>query len=107
MSEPAGADLRPEDEARAYERLKPRLAALWKEVFPRDDEAYTSVIVPSVTVDAEALARHAEALYYEEALLFLLIRLRNPRSRVIYVTSQPLAPGRASTTTSSSWPASR
>ena len=90
MSEPAGADLRPEDEAQAYERLKPRLASLWKEVFPRDDEAYTSVIVPSVTVDAEALARHAEALYYEEALLFLLIRLRNPRSRVIYVTSQPL-----------------
>ena len=29
-------------------------------------------------------------LYYEEALLFLLIRLRNPRSRVIYVTSRPL-----------------
>ena len=90
MSDPTGADLRPEDEAKAYEHLKPRLAALWKEVFPRDDEAYTSVIVPSVTVDAEALARHAEALCYEEALLFLLIRLRNPRSRVIYVTSQPL-----------------
>ncbi len=90
MSEPWGAGLRPEDEAQAYERLKPRLAALWKEVFPRDDEAYTSVIVPSVTVDAEVLARHAEALYYEEALLFLLIRLRNPRSRVIYVTSLPL-----------------
>ena len=90
MSDPSGVDLRPEDEAEAYERLKPRLAALWKEVFPRDDEAYTSVIVPSVTVEAEAFARHAEALYYEEALLFLLIRLRNPRSRVIYVTSRPL-----------------
>ena len=46
--------------------------------------------MPSVTVEAEALARHTEALYYEEALLFLLIRLRNPRSRVIYVTSRPL-----------------
>jgi hypothetical protein len=90
MGGPAGLELRIEDEAQAYERLKPRLAALWKEVFPRDDLAYTSVIVPSVTVEAEALARHAEALCYEEALLFLLIRLRNPRSRVIYVTSQPL-----------------
>ncbi len=90
MSSGTGTDLRPEDEAAAYERLKPRLAALWKEVFPHDDEAYTSVIVPSVTVDALTLERHGEALYYEEALLFLLIRLRNPRSRVVYVTSRPL-----------------
>jgi len=90
MSDPSGVDLDPEDEAQAYERLRPRLAVLWKEVFPRDDQAYTSVIVPSVTLDAEALARHSEALYYEEALLFLLIRLRNPPSRVIYVTSRPL-----------------
>jgi len=90
MDAPPGSEHGGDDEARAYERLKPRLAALWKEVFPRDDLAYTSVIVPSVTVEAEALARHSEALYYEEALLFLLIRLRNPRSRVIYVTSRPL-----------------
>jgi len=91
MSEGALGGLRPEDEAAAYEPLKPRLAALWKDVFPRDDQAYTSVIVPSITVDAEALARHPEALYYEEALLFLLIRLRNPRARVVYVTSLPLS----------------
>jgi PGM1 C-terminal domain len=90
MSDPPESERGLDDEAKAYERLKPRLAALWKEVFPRDDQAYTSVIVPSVTVDAPALARHQEALYYEEALLFLLIRLRNPRSRVIYVTSRPL-----------------
>jgi hypothetical protein len=90
MSEATRALPRPEEEADAYERLKPRLARLWKDVFPRDDEAYTSVIVPSVTVDQEALERHAEALCYEEALLFLLIRLRNPRARVIYVTSLPL-----------------
>lgn len=90
MAPPLGDDLRPDQEALAYERLKPRLATLWKDVFPLDDQAYTSVVVPSVTVEAEALARHAEALIYEEALLFLLIRLRNPRARLIYVTSLPL-----------------
>ena len=90
MAPPLRDDLRPEQEAEAYERLKPRLATLWKDVFPLDDQAYTSVVVPSVTVEAEALARHGEALIYEEALLFLLIRLRNPRARLIYVTSQPL-----------------
>jgi hypothetical protein len=30
--------------------------------------------------------------FYEERLLFLLIRLRNPRAHVIYVTSQPVHP---------------
>lgn len=85
-------DLTPEQELEAFERLKPRLAALWREVFPRDDEPYTSVIVPSISVDPAELTRRAGARFYEEALLFLLIRLRNPRARVVYVTSEPLAP---------------
>ncbi len=32
------------------------------------------------------------ASFYEERLLFLLIRLRNPRARVVFVTSQPVHP---------------
>jgi hypothetical protein len=34
-----------------FELLKPVLANLWDSVFPGDDEAYTSVIVPSLTLD--------------------------------------------------------
>lgn len=83
-------DLSPEREAEAFERLKPRLVALWSQVFPRDDEPYTAVVVPSVTLEAEDLARQRGALFYEEVLLFFLIRLRNPLARVVYVTSQPL-----------------
>src|SRR5262249_87117 len=80
-----------EDDRAAYERLKPQLATLWKDVFPSNDAHYTSVIVPSVSTDAQTLLRHGEALVYEEVLLFLLIRLRNPKARVIYLTSRPLA----------------
>ncbi len=83
-------DFTPDEEIRAFDALKPRLAALWAEIFPKDDEPYTSVIVPSVTLDAGALARHRGSRFYEETLLFLLIRLRNPRARVVYVTSQPI-----------------
>ena len=79
-------------EAAAYERLKPQLATLWKDVFPSNDSHYTSVILPSVSTDAQTLLRHGEALVYEEVLLFLLIRLRNPKARVIYLTSLPLPP---------------
>ena len=83
-------DLSPEQESQAFESLKPRLVKLWADVFPKDDEPYTSVIVPSVTLDDGALARLGATRFYEEALLFLLMRLRNPQARVVYVTSQPI-----------------
>jgi hypothetical protein len=79
-----------EEEARAFDALKPRLARLWAEVFPKDDEPYTSVIVPSVTLDDRELARLGTTHHYEEALLFLLMRLRNPQAHVVYVTAQPI-----------------
>jgi hypothetical protein len=82
--------LAPEEEKRAFEALKPRLAELWADVFPKDDAPYTSVIVPSVTLDDGELVRHGDSRFYEETLLVLLMRLRNPRARVVYVTSQPI-----------------
>jgi hypothetical protein len=73
-----------------FERLKLRLAALWAEIFPRDDAPYTCVVVPSVSIGSDELKRHPEAAFYEETLLFFLIRLRNPRARIVYVTSEPI-----------------
>jgi hypothetical protein len=52
----------------------------------------TSVVVPSLTLDNEELAKLSGVSYYEERLLFLLIRLRNPRASLVYVTSQPVHP---------------
>src|SRR5262249_34073325 len=79
-------------ELEQFDRLKPRLVELWREVFPRDDQAYTSVVVPSLTLEGAELARLRGATFYEERLLFLLIRLRNPHARLVYVTSQPVHP---------------
>ncbi|MGH9423287.1 MAG: peptide ligase PGM1-related protein, partial [Thermoanaerobaculia bacterium] len=87
---PTDADL--EFEIDAFERLKPRLAALWDTVFPGHDESYTSVIVPSLTLDQAEMAKIPAIHWYEERLLFLLMRLRNPHARVVYVTSQPIHP---------------
>jgi hypothetical protein len=92
MSVLAETDTAEEIEIAAFERLKPRLAALWDSVFPGDEEAYTSVIVPSLTLDPEELAKIAGIDFYEERLLFLIMRLRNPRAHVVYVTSQPVHP---------------
>jgi pheganomycin biosynthesis PGM1-like protein/ATP-grasp domain-containing protein len=58
----------------------------------RDEEPHTSVVVPSLTLDQSELKKLSGVSFYEERLLFLLIRLRNPRARVVYVTSQPVHP---------------
>src|SRR5664280_288896 len=58
----------------------------------RDEEPHTSVVVPSITLDQAEMRKLAGASFYEERLLFLLIRLRNPRARVVFVTSQPVHP---------------
>ena len=91
-SPPPPADLDPETEIARFDALKPRLAALWSTIFPGDDEPYTSVIVPSLTLDQSELRKIDGATFYEERLLFLLIRLRNPRAHMVYVTSQPIHP---------------
>jgi hypothetical protein len=75
-----------------FERLKPRLRDVWEALTMRDEEPHTSVVVPSLTLDRGSLEKLPGASFYEERLLFLLIRLRNPRARMVYVTSQPVHP---------------
>jgi len=89
---PFACDLDLETEIAAFDALKPRLAGLWGTIFPGDEEHYTSVVVPSLTLDQGELRKLPGASFYEERLLFLLIRLRNPRARMVYVTSQPIHP---------------
>ncbi len=89
---PFASDLSLEDEIASFERLKPRLAEVWETLMMREEEPHTSVVVPSLTLDQSELRKLAGASFYEERLLFLLIRLRNPRARMVYVTSQPVHP---------------
>ena len=46
-----------ETEIARFDALKPRLAALWSTIFPGDNEPYTSVIVPSLTLDQSELRK--------------------------------------------------
>ena len=89
---PFAATLAAEEEIRRFEELKPRLKAVWDVLMRREDQPGTSVVVPSLTLDQDELRKLDGATFYEERLLFLLIRLRNPRAHVVYVTSQPVHP---------------
>jgi hypothetical protein len=89
---PFAATLSPEEELSRFEELKPRLSEVWDVLMRTADQPGTSVVVPSLTLDQDELRKLDGATFYEERLLFLLIRLRNPRAHVVYVTSQPVHP---------------
>ncbi|HZF13307.1 MAG TPA: peptide ligase PGM1-related protein [Thermoanaerobaculia bacterium] len=86
------SNLTHEQELAEFEILKPRLHEVWEALTLQDETPHTSVVVPSLTLDQSGLQKLAGASFYEERLLFLLIRLRNPKARVVYVTSQPVHP---------------
>ncbi|MEM9924494.1 MAG: peptide ligase PGM1-related protein [Cyanobacteria bacterium P01_D01_bin.50] len=50
------------------------------------------LVIPSLTLDQRELKKVEGSEHYEERLLFALIRLWNPRNRLIYLTSVPLHP---------------
>ncbi len=65
---------------------------LWQSVDIFDQDDYDILVIPSFSVDQQVGDKVAGFLHYEERLLFSLIRLRNPLTRVIYITALPLCP---------------
>ncbi len=72
--------------------LQAALRDRWRQSKNFDDSTADIVIVPSLSLDQREMMKVAGANHYEERLLFSLIRLRHPRTRLVYVTSQPLHP---------------
>ncbi|MER7250485.1 peptide ligase PGM1-related protein [Kribbella sp. NPDC000426] len=83
------------NEAERYEhfdRVQSRLVAVW-DAIKMNYEDESVVIVPSITLDrTETTGTGTTMQAYEERFLFLLILLREPRLRMVYVTSMPIAP---------------
>ncbi len=75
-----------------FQQLQTQLRDRWQSVNQFDPGDYDILVVPSLTLDQQELRKIRGIHHYEERLLFSLIRLRNPRTRLIYVTSQPLHP---------------
>jgi len=80
------------DEATQFRQLQKQLPRVWEQFQNDPSYEHTSVIVPSMSVNQEELAKVTGAAFYEERLMFALIRLRNPNARLVYVTSNPVHP---------------
>lgn len=77
-------------DAEEFARLQDAFADQFRALQQDDLAPRTVVIVPSLTLDAEILAKITGAIHYEQRLLCLLFLLRYPRARVVYLTSQPI-----------------
>jgi len=82
-------DFDPRDQA-AYAAIQSKLIPLWKSIERLSNDEQTIVVVPSVDIDVEMTASEMQA--YEERYLFLLLLLRQPRARMVYVTGQAINP---------------
>ncbi len=70
--------------------LQQRFANHYEEIFSNDLAEKTVVVIPSLSLDPEILGTIRGASYYEERLLCMLMLLRMPRTRVIFVSSVPV-----------------
>jgi len=73
-----------------FDQLQKKLVPLWKSIERFNQDPQTIVVVPSMSIDA--ISQGAVMQAYEERFLFLLLLLRQPRARLIYVTSQTILP---------------
>src|SRR5215207_5393871 len=74
-----------------FEALQRQLIPQWELIEAFTDEPYTMVVVPSLSgVDLPLDSTKRQA--YEERYLFLLFLLRQPRAKVIYVSSEAIQP---------------
>src|SRR6476659_4965821 len=77
--------------APTFDELQARLVPLWKSIERMNQDEQTIVVVPSLTLDIGDRAG-VTIQAYEDRFLFLLLLLRQPRARLVYVTSQPILP---------------
>ncbi len=70
--------------------LQQRFRENYQQIFLDDLAEKTVVVIPSLTLDTEILKVLKGVVFYEERLLCMLMLLRMPRTRVIYVSSIPI-----------------
>lgn len=76
----------------AYDLLQARLSPLWESIGSNDPAPYTVVVLPSISYDESTLQALGGTQHFEERFLIMLMLLRDPRVRLVYVTSEPILP---------------
>ncbi len=83
----AGSD----EERSIFREIQQRFTLQFEKVFPDKLAPRTVVILPSLSLDHDILSKIKGYVHYEERMLCLLMLLRMPLTKIIYVTSIPVA----------------
>ncbi|MBV9961424.1 MAG: ATP-grasp domain-containing protein [Parafilimonas sp.] len=85
LPEPGSAE-----ERNRFTDIQQQFHVQYEKVFPDKLAPRTVVIIPSLTLDTEILSRVKGFIHYEERMLCLLMLLRMPLTKIIYITSIPI-----------------
>jgi len=80
------------EELAAWDDLQKGVPALYKALRTDTRTPQTVVVVPSLSLDPRELRKITGVWHYEERMLVNLMLLRQPRTKVVYVTSAPIDP---------------
>lgn len=79
------------EELAAFAALQRKLPDMYQRVVNDARVENTVLVVPSLSLDPRELAKVSGVHHYEERLLYMLMLLRRPRTRLVFVTSQPIS----------------
>jgi hypothetical protein len=85
------ASLSEQDRYARFDTLQQRMPEVWR-VMGLNQPGESVVVIPSVSLDRIEERSGTLIQAFEERFLFLLLLLRQPRLRMVYVTSMPIAP---------------
>jgi len=86
-----GPGLGTQEEHDLFEKIQLGITKQYEKIFPDKTAARTIVIIPSLTLDMEILSKINGYIHYEERLLCLLMFLRWPLTKIIYISSMPFS----------------
>ena len=81
-----------DEEIEAYAVLQARVPDLFRQLSRDVRTPQTVVVIPSLSMDPRELEKITGFYHYEERMLVNLMLLRQPRTKLIYCTSQALDP---------------
>ncbi len=80
-----------QEEKLAFNEIQETINEQFEKIFPDKLAERTVVILPSFSLDQEILSKIKGAVHYEERMLCLLMLLRMPLTKIIYITSVPVS----------------
>jgi hypothetical protein len=79
-----------DEERKLFNNLQEEFKKQFEIIFPDKLAPRTVIIVPSFTLDSDILSKVTGIIHYEERMLCLLMLLRMPLTKLIYITSMPV-----------------